>query len=57
MAECGDDEHPLSEDDEDEYYIINRGAIGETDDNGESVSWLYLPLDHKMESMPERIAR
>lgn len=58
MAKCGDDDYFLDEDDEDEYYIVTEeGAIGETDDGGESINWLYLPLNLNMDAMPESMER
>lgn len=45
ICETSDDENPLDEDDEDSYYIVSdAGAIGITDDAGESVDWCFIPV-------------
>ncbi len=44
--------------DPDSYYLVSQeGAIGITEDGGESINWLYLPVDKTMSSMPKRLKK
>ena len=57
---CGEsDAVDLPDEDDDEcfYYVSPDGAIGRTDDNGESIEWLILPMTRTMASMPQRLIK
>lgn len=44
--------------DPDSYYIISPdGAIGLTEDGGQNINWLYLPVDKSMASMPKSLKK
>lgn len=50
IAQIHDDENPT---DEDSFYVVSgRGAIGFTEDCGESIDWLFIPLDGTDEDLP-----
>ncbi|NLM78987.1 MAG: zinc ribbon domain-containing protein [Ruminococcaceae bacterium] len=51
-AQTHDEENPL---DEDGFYVVSPGgAIGMTEDEGETLEWLFIP-DGSREQLPERM--
>jgi len=43
--------------DEDAFYLVApNGAIGFTEDSGEELEWLYLPIGHEDDDLPDSLA-
>ena len=47
-AACG-----LDQNDDESYYVVSdEGAVGLTEDDGECIDWLYLPVGRSLASLP-----
>lgn len=56
MAVIHDDESGIETDEDTFYLLAPNGAIGFTEDTGEEIDWLYLPLDHIDDELPDSLA-
>lgn len=57
---CGEQDASagLDPNDSESWYVVSPdGAIGLTEDNGASVTWLFLPLGRTMASMPKKVRK
>lgn len=54
MAEINDAEYGIQPDEYDEtfYLLAPMGAIGFTEDGGEEIDWLYIPLNNLKVHLP-----
>ncbi len=56
MADIHDNESGVVTDEETFYLVASNGAIGFTEDKGEEIEWLYLPIGHEDDDLPDSLA-
>lgn len=57
---CGEQDasESLDPDDPENWYVVSPdGAIGLAEDDGKSVTWLFLPLGRTMASLPKKVRK
>lgn len=55
MAGLHDTESDVTTDEDTFYLIAPNGAIGFTEDRGEEIEWLYLPIGHEDDDLPDSL--
>ena len=55
MAGLHDTESDVTTDEDTFYLTAPNGAIGFTEDRGEEIEWLYLPIGHEDDDLPDSL--